>query len=57
VQPLQTCLLNPKWRATLFAGEKINRGTYAQPDPSGLRVVSNAAGENLLLRHSNCQKN
>src|ERR1700730_18181000 len=47
----------PKPRATLFSGEKVDRSTYTQSDPSGLRVVSNVAGENLLLRHSYCQKN
>jgi hypothetical protein len=56
VQPFQAGLLNPNRRSTLFAGEKVDRGTYAQSDPSGLRVVSNVAGENLLLWHSHCQK-
>src|SRR5262245_39949699 len=41
----------------LSSSEKVDRGTYAQSDPSGLRVISNAAGENLLLRHSHCEKN
>jgi hypothetical protein len=56
MQPFQASLLNPNRRATLFPGEKVDRSTYTQSDPSGLRVVSNVAGENLLLRHSYCQK-
>src|ERR1700730_3040057 len=57
LQPFQACLLNPNWRTPLLSGKKVDRSTYAQSDPSGLRVVSNVAGENLLLRHSYCQKN
>jgi hypothetical protein len=37
--------------------KKINRGTYTQSDATRLRVISNAAGENLLLRHSYREKN
>jgi len=57
VQPFQASILNPNWRATLFSREKVDRSAYTQSDPSGLRVVSNVAGENLLLRHSYGQKN
>ena len=57
VQPFQVGLLNPNRRAPLFSGKKVDRSTYAQSDSSGLRVVSNVVGENLLLRHSCCQKN
>jgi hypothetical protein len=57
VQPFQPSFLNPNRRATLFSGEKVDRSTYTQSDPSSLRVLGNLPGENLLLRHSNCQKN
>jgi hypothetical protein len=56
VQPFQANFLNPNRRAALFSGEEVDRSTYTSSDPSGLRVVRNATGENLLLRHSYCQK-
>src|SRR5215510_6513347 len=41
----------------LFSCEKIDRGTNTQSDPAGLRMFRNVSGKNLLLRHSQCQKN
>jgi len=49
--------LKPEGRTTLFPGEKVDRSTYTQSDPSGLWVISNVGGENLLLRHSYGEKN
>jgi hypothetical protein len=40
----------------LFSGEKVDRSTYTQSDPSGLRVISDLSGENLLLRRPYCEK-
>jgi hypothetical protein len=57
VQPFQASLLNPDWRTPLFSCEKVDRSPYAQTDPSCLRVIRNMPGENLLLRHSYCEKN
>jgi hypothetical protein len=50
VQPFHASLLNPDRRATLLAGEKVDRSTYTKSDASGLPVVSNVAGKSLLLR-------
>ena len=44
----------PKPARDVVPGEKVDRSTYAQSDPSGLRMVDNVAGENLLLRHPYC---
>ena len=57
VQPFQASLLNPNRRATLSSSKKVYRGTYTQSDASSLRMISNMVGENLLLRHSYCEKN
>ena len=41
----------------LFSCEEVDRSAYTQSDPSDLGLVSKAAGENLLLRHSYCEQN
>ena len=41
----------------LFSCQEVDRSAYTQSDPSDLGLVSKAAGENLLLRHSYCEKN
>jgi hypothetical protein len=56
IQPFQTSFLKPNRRTTLVSGKKVNRSAYAQSDPSGFRMIGNAAGKNFLLRHSYCKK-
>jgi hypothetical protein len=56
-QPFRSRPFAPQSGAPLFSCEKVDRSAYTQSDPSGLGPVGNAAGENLLLRHSYCEKN
>src|SRR5208282_5736548 len=57
MEPFEANLLKPNRRATLFSGKEVDRSAYTQSDSSDLRAISNMAGENLLLRHSHCEKN
>lgn len=57
MEPFQAHFLKPSRRAALFSREKVDRSTDTQSDPPHLRVISNVAGEDLLLRHSYREEN
>lgn len=56
MQPLKPGLLNPDRRSLLLSGEEVDRGAYAQTDPSSFGMFSDAGSKDLLLWHPDRQK-